>query len=77
MEEYEDLTPEKKGGVATHEDEVSRRLARTNQRLREVRARLRMGRPPETRTSEQREVVARVAAALDIYTDYFYPSEPR
>ena len=77
MEEYEELTPEKKGGVETHEDEVSRRLARTNQRLREVRARLRMGRPPETWTSEQREVVARVAAALDIYTDYFYPSEPR
>ena len=77
MEEYKELTPAKKGRVETHKDEVSRRLARTNQRLREVRARLRMGRPPEARTSEQREVVARVAAALDIYTDYFYPSEPR
>jgi hypothetical protein len=77
MEECEEPTPAKNGGGETHKDEVSRRLTRTNQRLREVRARLRMGRPPETRTSEQREVVARVAAALDIYTDYFYPSEPR
>ena len=77
MEECEEPTPAKKRGGETHEDEVSRRLTRTNQRFREVRARLRMGRPPETRTSEQREVVARVAAALDIYTDYFYPSEPR
>ena len=77
MEEYEEPTPAKKVGGETHKDEVSRRLERTNQLLREVRARLRMGRPPETRTSEQREVVARVAAALAIYTDYFYPRDPR
>ena len=77
MEEYEELTPAKKGGVETHKDEVMRRLERTDQLLRKVRARLRMGRLPETRTSEQREVVARVAAALAIYTDYFYPPDPR
>ena len=52
MEEYEELTPAKKGGVETHKDEVSRRLERTNHLLRKVRARLRIGRSPETRTSE-------------------------
>jgi len=77
MEEYEELTPAKKGGVETHKDDVSRRLERTDQLLRKVRARLRMERPPEPRTSEQREVVVRVAAAQAIYTDYYYPPDPR
>ena len=77
MEEYEQLAPAKKGGVETHKDEVSRRLERTDQLLRKVLAWLRMERPPEMRTSEQREVVARVAAALAIYTDYYYPPDPR
>ena len=76
MEEYEERTPDTNGRVKTHEGEVPGRLETTDL-LRELHSHLRIGRPLETHTSEQRAVVARVAAALEVYTDYFYPPDLR
>ena len=74
MEEYEERTPDTDGRVKAHKGEPGR-LETTDLLLRELRSHLRIGRPPETQTSEQRAVVARVAAALEVYTDYFYPPD--
>jgi hypothetical protein len=78
MEEYEKRTPATDGRwVKAHKGEVSGRLERTDLLLRELLSHLRIGRPLEAQTSEQRVAVARVAAALEDYTDYFYPPDPR
>ena len=77
MEEYEERTPDTDGRVKTHEGEAPGRLETTDLLLRELHSHLRIGRPLETHTSEQRAVVARVAAALEVYTDYFYPPDLR
>ena len=77
MEEYEELTPDTDGRVKAHKGEVPGRLETTDLLLRELHSHLRIGRPPETQTSEQRAAVARVAVALEVYTDYFYPPDLR
>ena len=69
MEEHEKRTTD------TDKGEVSGRLETTDQLLIELHSHLRLGRPLETQTSEHRAVVARVAAALEVYTDYFYPPD--
>ena len=63
--------------MKAHKGEVSGRLERTDLLLRELLSHLRIGRPLEAQTSEQRVAVVRVAAALEDYTDYFYPPDPR
>jgi hypothetical protein len=77
MEECEERTPDTDGRVKAHKGEVPGRLETTDLLLRELYSHLRIGRPLETQTSEQRAVVARVAAALEVYTDYFYPPDLR
>jgi hypothetical protein len=77
MEEYEDRTPDTDGRVKVHKGEVSGRLETTDLLLRELHSHLLMGRALEAQTSEQRVAVARVAAALEDYADYFYPLYPR
>jgi hypothetical protein len=77
MEEHEKRIPDTDGRVKAHKGEVSGRLETTDLLLRELRSYLHIGRPLETQTSEQRAAVARVAAALEDYTNYFYPPEPR
>jgi hypothetical protein len=77
MEEYEKPMPVTDGRVKIHEGEVSGRLETTDLLLRDLLSHLRIGRPLEAQTSEQRVAVARVAAALEDYTDYFYPPDPR
>jgi hypothetical protein len=76
MEEYEERTPDTDGRVNTHEGEASRRPETTDLLLRKLRTYLRIGHLLEAQTSEQRAAVARVAAALENYTDYFYPPDP-
>jgi hypothetical protein len=77
MQEHEKRTPDTDGRVKAHKGEVSGRLERTDLLLRELLSHLRIGRPLEAQTYEQRAAVARVAAALEDYTDYFYPPDPR
>jgi hypothetical protein len=77
MEEYEERTPDTHGRVNAHKGEVPGRLETTDQLLIELHSHLRLGRPLETQTSEQSAVVARVVAALKVYTDYFYPTDLR
>jgi hypothetical protein len=77
MEEYEERTPDADGRAKVHKGEVSGRLETTDLLLRELHSYLRMGRALEAQSSEQRVAVARVAAALEDYTDYFYPPYPR
>jgi chromosome segregation ATPase len=76
MEEYEKRTPATDGRVKAHKGEVSGRQERTDLLLRELHSHLRIERPFEAQTSELRAAVARVAAALKDYTDYFYPPDP-
>ena len=77
MEEHEKRTPDTYGRVTFHKGKVSGRLETTDLLLRELHSHLRIGRPLEAQTSEERAAVARIAAALEDYTDYFYPSELR
>ena len=77
MKEYEKRTPATDGRVKAHKGEVSGRQERTDLLLRELLSHLRIGRPLESQTSELRAAVSRVAAALEDYTDYFYPPDPR
>jgi hypothetical protein len=76
MEEHEKRTPDTDGRVKLRKGEVWGRLETTDLLLRELHSHLRTGRPLEAQTSEQRAAVARVAVALEDYTDYFYPSKP-
>jgi hypothetical protein len=75
MEEYEEPTPDADGRAKVRE--VSGRLETTDLLLRELHSYLRKGRALEAQSSEQRVAVARVAAGLEDYTDYFYPPYPR
>jgi hypothetical protein len=76
MEEYEKRTPDTDGRVKANKGEVSGRQETTDLLLRELHSHLRIGRSLEAQTSELRAAVARVAAALEDYTDYFYPPDP-
>ena len=68
MMEYQEWTPMTK---------TSLRLEQADLLLSELRADLRMGRAPVESAPEQSVALTQIQAALEAYSSYFYPHEPR
>ena len=77
MKDYKARTPTTSGGAVTQTTAAAVQWEQTDLLLSRLSADLRMRRVPKGLTLEQSAALTRAQAALDAYSSFFYPHDPR
>lgn len=77
MKDYQARTSTTSGGAVTQTTEAAVQCEQTDLLLGKLIADLRMRRVPKGLTLAQRAALTRAQAALDTYSSFFYPHDPR